>query len=156
MGSNDIYLGQLLDDRYEILEKIGVGGMAVVYKARCHRLNRFVAIKVLRNDLAQDADIRRRFRAESQAVAMMSHPNIVGVYDVCQSGDLEYIVMELIEGITLKQYITRKGVLTWKEVLHFSIQIAKALSHAHSIPQGIFLTQGSNLRFLHYRKILYF
>jgi len=132
MGSNDIYIGQMLDDRYEILEKIGVGGMAVVYKARCHRLNRLVAIKVLRNDLAQDADIKRRFRAESQAVAMMSHPNIVGVYDVCQSGELEYIVMELIEGISLKQYITRKGVLTWKEVLHFTIQICKALSHAHS------------------------
>lgn len=132
MGNNDIYIGQMLDDRYEILEKIGVGGMAVVYKARCHRLNRLVAIKVLRNDLAQDADIRRRFKAESQAVAMMSHPNIVGVYDVCQSGDLEYIVMELIEGINLKQYITRRGVLLWKEVLHFGIQIAKALSHAHS------------------------
>lgn len=132
MGSNDIYIGQMLDGRYEILEKIGSGGMAVVYKVRCHRLNRLVAIKVLRNDLAQDANIRRRFRAESQAVAMMSHPNIVGVYDVCQSGDLEYIVMELIEGVTLKQYITRKGMLTWKEVLHFSIQMAKALSHAHS------------------------
>ena len=132
MGSNDIYIGQMLDNRYEILEKIGQGGMAVVYKARCHRLNRFVAIKVLRNDLAQDESIRKRFRAESQAVAMMSHPNIVGVYDVCQSDGLEYIVMELIEGITLKQYITRKGVLTWKEVLHFSIQIVKALSHAHS------------------------
>jgi serine/threonine-protein kinase len=132
MGSNDIYIGQMLDNRYEILEKIGTGGMAVVYKARCHRLNRNVAIKVLRNDLAQDESIRKRFRAESQAVAMMSHPNIVGVYDVCRSDGIEYIVMELIEGITLKQYITRKGVLTWKEVLHFSIQIAKALSHAHS------------------------
>ena len=132
MGAGSIYIGQMLDNRYEILEKIGAGGMAVVYKAMCHRLNRLVAIKVLRNELAQDESVRRRFRAESQAVAMMSHPNIVGIYDVCQSDGLEYIVMELIEGITLKQYIARKKVLTWKETLHFSIQITKALAHAHS------------------------
>ena len=129
---DDMYIGRFLDDRYEILEKIGSGGMAVVYKARCHRLNRFVAIKILKSDLAQDPDLRRRFHAESQAVAMLSHPNIVSVYDVNHSDNVDYIVMELIEGITLKQYINRKGILNWKEVLHFTTQIAKALEHAHS------------------------
>ncbi len=128
----DVYIGQFLDNRYEILEKIGSGGMAVVYKARCHRLNRFVAIKILKSDLAQDAELRKRFHAESQAVAMLSHPNIVAVYDVSHSDNIDYIVMELIEGITLKQYINRKGILNWKEALHFTTQIAKALSHAHS------------------------
>ena len=128
----DVYIGQFLDNRYEILEKIGSGGMAVVYKARCHRLNRFVAIKILKSDLAQDVELRKRFHAESQAVAMLSHPNIVSVYDVSHSDNIDYIVMELIEGITLKQYINRKGILNWKEALHFATQIAKALSHAHS------------------------
>ena len=132
MDNNDKYIGQLLDGRYEILEKIGTGGMAVVYKARCHRLNRFVAVKILKDELASDEEFRRRFRTESQAVAMLSHPNIVSVYDVSRSGNVEYIVMELIDGITLKQYINRKGLLTWKESLHFATQIAKALQHAHS------------------------
>ncbi len=132
MGNTDKYIGQRLDNRYEILEKIGVGGMAVVYKARCHRLNRLVAVKILKEELAEDAEFRRRFQTESQAVAMLSHPNIVAVYDVSRSGNIEYIVMELIEGITLKQYINRKGLLNWKEALHFSTQVAKALSHAHS------------------------
>jgi len=129
---DDKYIGRMLDNRYEILEKIGSGGMAVVYKARCHRLNRLVAVKILKEELAGDAEFRRRFRSESQAVAMLSHPNIVAVYDVSHSDDIEYIVMELIEGITLKQYISRKGVLNWKEALHFSTQVCKALSHAHS------------------------
>jgi len=130
----DKYIGRLLDNRYEILEVIGTGGMAVVYKARCHRLNRLVAIKILKNDYLEDEDFRRRFHAESQAVAMLSHPNIVSVYDVSTSISLEadYIVMELIEGITLKQYMQTKGYLNWKETLHFGIQIAKALEHAHS------------------------
>ena len=130
----DKYIGRLLDNRYEILEMIGNGGMAVVYKARCHRLNRLVAIKILKNDYLEDEDFRRRFRAESQAVAMLSHPNIVAVYDVSTSVSLEadYIVMELIEGITLKQYMEKKGFLNWKETLHFAMQIAKALEHAHS------------------------
>jgi serine/threonine-protein kinase len=122
----------MLDGRYEILEIIGTGGMAVVYKARCHRLNRLVAVKILKSDLAQDADFRRRFHDESQAVAMLSHPNIVAVYDVSRSSKLEYIVMELIDGITLKQYMQRKGALNWREALHFITQIMKALSHAHS------------------------
>ena len=130
----DKYIGRLLDNRYEILEVIGTGGMAVVYKARCHRLNRLVAIKILKNDYLEDEDFRRRFHAESQAVAMLSHPNIVSVYDVSTSISLEadYIVMELIEGITLKQYMEKKGFLNWKETLHFAMQIAKALDHAHS------------------------
>ncbi|MDR1329182.1 MAG: Stk1 family PASTA domain-containing Ser/Thr kinase [Oscillospiraceae bacterium] len=132
MDANDKYIGRLLDNRYEILEKIGAGGMAVVYKARCHRLNRLVAVKILKEELAGDADFRRRFHTESQAVAMLSHPNIVAVYDVSKTARADYIVMELIEGITLKQYINRKGLLSWKESLHFSIQIAKAISHAHS------------------------
>ena len=132
MENNDKYIGKLLDDRYEILEKIGTGGMAVVYKARCHRLNRFVAVKILKEELTDDEEIRRRFKAESQAVAMLSNPNIVSVYDFSKSGNVEYIVMELIDGITLKQYINRKGMLNWKETLHFTTQIVKALSHAHS------------------------
>jgi len=130
--SSSLYIGQMLDNKYKIVEKIGAGGMAVVYKAMNHKLNRLVAIKVLRNDLAQDESVRRRFRAESRAVAMMSHPNIVGIYDVCRTDGLEYIVMELIEGITLKKYIARKKILTWKETLHFAIQITRALAHAHS------------------------
>ena len=132
MDGNDKYIGMLLDNRYEILERIGTGGMALVYKARCHRLNRLVAIKILKEELASDEEFRRRFHTESQAVAMLSHPNIVAVYDVSRSDNTEYIVMELIEGITLKQYINRKGLLSWKEALHFVIQIAKALDHAHS------------------------
>ena len=128
----DRYIGKLLDNRYEILEKIGSGGMADVYKARCHRLNRLVAIKILKEDLSQDAEFRRRFHAESQAVAMLSHPNIVSVYDVSHSDNIDYIVMELIEGITLKQYMEQKGTLNWREALHFATQICKALEHAHS------------------------
>ena len=128
----DKYIGRLLDNRYEILEVLGVGGMAVVYKARCHRLNRLVAVKILKDDFLQDEEFRRRFHSESQAVAMLSHSNIVSVYDVSTSADADYIVMELIDGITLKQYMERKGVLNWKETLHFAIQIAKALEHAHS------------------------
>ncbi len=129
----DQLIGKLLDNRYEIIERIGTGGMAVVYKARCHRLNRLVAVKVLRAELAQDADFRRRFHDESQAVAMLSHPNIMAVYDVSHSDDLDYIVMELLDGITLKQYMQKKGLpLNWREALHFITQIMKALSHAHS------------------------
>ena len=129
----DSYIGKLLDNRYEILDLVGTGGMAKVYKARCHRLNRLVAIKILREDLSQDAEFRRRFHDESQAVAMLSHPNIVAVYDVSRSSELEYIVMELIDGITLKQYMQKKGnKLNWREALHFATQITKALGHAHS------------------------
>ena len=128
----DPYIGKMLDNRYEILERIGTGGMAVVYKAKCHRLNRLVAVKILKSDLAQDADFRRRFNTESQAVALLSHPNIVTVYDVSRGGDTEYIVMELIDGISLKQYMARRGLLNWRESLHFITQIMRGLSHAHS------------------------
>ena len=126
------YIGKMLDNRYEILEVIGTGGMAVVFKAKCHRLNRMVAIKMLKKDLSEDAEFRRRFHDESQAVAMLSHPNIMAVYDVSRRGDMDYIVMELIDGITLKQYMERRGRLNWPESLHFISQIMKGLSHAHS------------------------
>ncbi len=128
----DQYIGRLLDDRYEILEVIGTGGMAVVYKARCHRLNRLVAIKILKDEYARDEEFRRRFHAEGEAVAMLSHPNIVQVYDVSSTEDANFIVMELIDGISLKQYMEKKGALNWKETLHFAMQIAKGLEHAHS------------------------
>jgi len=127
----DQYIGRLLDDRYEILEVIGTGGMAVVYKARCHRLNRLVAIKILKDEFARDEEFRRRFHAEGEAVAMLSHPNIVQVYDVSSTDNANFIVMELIDGISLKQYMEKKGVLNWKETLHFAMQIAKGLEHAH-------------------------
>ena len=128
----DQYIGRLLDNRYEILEIIGTGGMAVVYKARCHRLNRLVAIKILKDEFSRDEEFRRRFHAEGEAVAMLSHPNIVQVFDVSTSESANFIVMELIDGISLKQYMEKKGVLNWKETLHFSMQIAKGLEHAHS------------------------
>lgn len=129
----DQYIGKTLDNRYEILECIGTGGMAVVYKARDHRLNRLVAVKILKPELASDADFRRRFHDESQAVAMLSNANIVSVYDVSRSDGLNYIVMELIDGMTLKQYMQKRGMpLNWREALHFITQIMRALGHAHS------------------------
>lgn len=131
MPNTDKYIGKMLDDRYEILEVIGEGGMAVVYKALCHRLNRNVAVKIMRDDMAADEEFRQRFCAESHAVAMLSHPNIVAVYDVSHSDDIEYIVMELVDGITLRQYMDKRGAVPWREALHFTKQMAKALSHAH-------------------------
>ena len=128
----DRYIGRLLDNRYEILEVIGTGGMAVVYKARCHRLNRLVAIKILKDEHFRDEEFRRRFHHEGEAVAMLSHANTVQVYDVSSSDNADYIVMEMIDGITLKHYMEKKGTLNWKETLHFGMQIAKALEHAHS------------------------
>ena len=128
----DQYIGRLLDNRYEILDVLGTGGMAVVYKARCHRLNRLVAIKILKDEFSRDEEFRRRFNAEGEAVAMLSHPNIVQVYDVSSTNAANFIVMELIDGISLKQYMEKKGVLNWKETLHFAMQIAKGLEHAHS------------------------
>ena len=131
MENNDKYIGTLLDDRYEILQVIGEGGMAIVYKALDHRLNRNVAVKIMREDMLADEEFRSRFCAEAHAVAMLSHPNIVAVYDVSHSDAMEYIVMELVEGITLRQYMDRRGALAWREVLHFTKQIAKAIAHAH-------------------------
>jgi len=117
----DKYIGKMLDGRYEIIELIGSGGMANVYKAKCHRLNRMVAVKILKSDMAENEEIRRRFRDESRAVAQLSHANIVSVYDVSSSGDTEYIVMELIDGITLKQYMERRGQMDWRvPALHHS------------------------------------
>jgi len=154
MKENESLLGKLLDNRYEIQSIIGEGGMAVVYKAFCHRLNRFVAIKVLRDEYAEDEDFRRRFLAESHAIAMLSHPNIVAVYDVSSCDGVEYIVMELIEGITLKQYLSKRGALNWKEAVHFAKQTAKALSHAHQRgivhrdikPQNIMLLRDGTIK----------
>ena len=131
MENQDKYIGQVLDARYEILELIGEGGMSVVYKAKDTRLNRNVAVKVMRDEMAADEEFRRNFCAEAHAVAMLSNPNIVGVYDVSHSDDIEYIVMELVDGITLRQYMDKRGILNWREVLHFSRQIARALAHAH-------------------------
>lgn len=128
----DQYIGKMLDNRYELLELIGRGGMANVYKAKCHRLNRLVAVKILKSDLADSAEFRRRFHDESLAVAQLSHANIVSVYDVSKGDELDYIVMELIDGITLKQYMERRGKMDWREALHFIIQIMRGLSHAHS------------------------
>ena len=127
----DRYIGRMLDGRYEILDIIGVGGMAVVYKARCHRLERLVAIKLLKDENLEDEDLCRRFQDESRAVARLNHPNIVAVHDVSSIEDRDYIVMELIDGITLKQYITEKTRLNWRETVHFAINIATALEHAH-------------------------
>ncbi len=128
----DQYIGRMLDGRYEILDILGTGGMAVVYKARCHRLNRLVAIKILKDEFARDEEFRRRFRADGEAVAMLSHPNIVQVYDVSSTTSANFIVMELIDGISLKQYMEKRGSLNWKETLHFAMQIATGLEHAHS------------------------
>jgi len=131
MDYKDKYIGKVLDERYEIQELIGEGGMSVVYKANDLRLNRSVAIKIMRDEMAADEEFRRTFCAEAHAVAMLSHPNIVAVYDVSHSDEIEYIVMELVDGITLRQYMDRRGALKWQEVLHFTRQIARALAHAH-------------------------
>lgn len=125
-------LGKILDERYKIESVVGIGGMAVVYKAYDQQEDRYVALKVLRDDVAMDAESRRQFRKEYQAVGKLSHPNIRAVYDVVVSGDTEYIVMEYVDGVNLKQYLKKKGRLPWREVLGLSIQIARALSHAHS------------------------
>lgn len=135
-NTTDKYIGRILDDRYEIIELIGSGGMANVYKALCHRLNRYDAVKIMRDETAANTELRRRFRAESQAVAMLSHPNIVSVYDVSHSDDVEYIVMELIDGITLKQYLQKKAysiplrfwILLFKLQKRLSMRTARASS----------------------------
>ncbi len=124
--------GMLIGDRYEIIDKVGSGGMADVYKAMDHRLNRFVAVKVLKQEYSSDTKFVTKFRAEAQSVAGLSHPNVVGVYDVGEDSELYYIVMELVEGITLKKYIEKKGKLDIKEALGITIQIAQGLEAAHS------------------------
>lgn len=123
--------GTFLQDRYEILEQIGSGGMSVVYKAKCHKLNRLVAIKVLKEEFCNDSSFVSKFKMEAQSAAGLSHPNIVSVYDVIDEGKLHYIVMELIEGITLKSYIQKKGRLEIKETIGIAIQVAQGIAAAH-------------------------
>lgn len=126
-----LYPGTMLQDRYEILEKIGSGGMSDVYKAKCHKLNRLVAIKVLKSEFTSDATFVSKFKMEAQAAAGLSHPNIVNIYDVVDEGDIHFIVMELVEGITLTSYITKKGHLEVKEAIGIAIQVASGIEAAH-------------------------
>ena len=124
--------GMMISERYEIIDKAGSGGMADVYKAKCHRLNRFVAIKILKQEYSSDAKFVTKFRGEAQSVAGLSHPNIVNVYDVGDDDGLHYIVMELVEGITLKKFIEKKGKLDVKEATGIGIQIAQGMEAAHA------------------------
>jgi len=147
-------IGTLLSGRYEILELVGTGGMANVYKAKCTYLNRFVAIKVLKDEFKNDEEFLVRFNIESQAAAGLSHSNIVSVYDIGKEGDLHYIVMEYVEGVTLKEYLSQNGALPCDKVVDFSIQIASALQHAHRKgivhrdikPQNIIVTKDNVLK----------
>jgi serine/threonine-protein kinase len=123
--------GKVLGNRYELINKIGGGGMAIVYRAKCNMLNRFVAVKVLRSEFVNDTEFVKRFRIESQAAASLSHPNIVSIYDVGQEGDVQYIVMEYVDGITLKEYIDSEGIIEWREAINISIQICQAIENAH-------------------------
>ena len=142
-------IGKMLDNRYEILEKIGNGGMATVYKAKCHVLNRYVAIKILRDEFTTDSEFIKRFNTEAQSAASLTHPNIVSIYDVGNEDNLYYIVMELIKGKTLKQIINEDGMLSWKWSVNIAIQIASALetAHKHNIihrdikPHNIIITE---------------
>ena len=132
MDKFERYVGVVFDNRYKIDKIIGVGGMAVVYKAIDLLMKRIVAVKMLRDEIAADEQSVRRFINESKAVAMLSHPNIVNIYDVSVRDNVKYIVMEYVEGITLKNYMTRKGVLSVKEIISYSEQILNALEHAHA------------------------
>lgn len=123
--------GQVLGNRYELIEKIGGGGMSLVYKARCRLLNRFVAVKIMRPEFINDQEFVKRFRIEAQSAASLSHPNIVPIYDVGNDGNIHYIVMEYVDGITLKDYISQKGSLPWREAVNIAIQICSAIKHAH-------------------------
>ncbi len=150
----DNYVGKRLDGRYEIREIIGVGGMAVVYKAYDNIDDRLVSIKVLKDEFLANEEFRRRFKNESKAIAVLSHPNIVKVYDVSLGDKLQYIVMEYVEGITLKEYIEQQGVIPWKEAVHFTTQILRALQHAHDKgivhrdikPQNIMLLENGTIK----------
>ena len=127
-----INIGAVISGRYEIIEKVGTGGMADVYRAKDHRLNRYVAVKILKNEYSEDAKFVTKFRQEAQAIACLSHPNIVGVYDVGQEQDMHYIVMEFVDGITLKKYIEQKGKLSVREAVGIGLQIANGLEAAHA------------------------
>lgn len=150
----DKYIGKRLDGRYEIHELLGVGGMAYVYKAYDNIEKRWVAIKILKEELAGNSDFLRRFRNESKAIAVLSHPNIVKVYDVSFGDRIQYIVMEYIDGITLKQYIEQQGEIKWREALYFTVQILRALQHAHEKgiihrdikPQNIMLLEDGTIK----------
>jgi serine/threonine protein kinase len=124
-------IGKMLNNRYEVLEKIGNGGMATVYKAKCHVLNRYVAIKILKDEFTTDSEFIKKFNTEAQSAASLAHPNIVQIYDVCNEDNLYYIVMELIQGKTLKEIINEDGILSWKWSVNIAIQIASALETAH-------------------------
>ena len=124
--------GMFLADRYEIIEQIGNGGMSDVYKAKCHKLNRYVAIKVLKKEFSEDKTFVSKFRAEAQSAAGLTHPNIVNVYDVGDEDGIYYIVMELVEGITLKKYIEKRGRIPYREAVSIAIQVAKGMEAAHS------------------------
>ncbi|MBQ3561957.1 MAG: serine/threonine protein kinase, partial [Clostridia bacterium] len=127
----DRFVGKRLDGRYEIREILGIGGMAVVYKAYDNVENRIVAIKILRKEYATNEEFLRRFKNESKAISLLSHPNIVKIYDVSFGDLIQYIVMEYIEGITLKEFIEREGSLSWKDAVYYTIQILRGLQHAH-------------------------
>ena len=132
MDSFEKYVGQVFDKRYRIMKVIGIGGMAVVFEAMDMLMRRNVAVKMLKDEINNDAQSVKRFINESKAVAMLSHPNIVNIYDVSVKDDRKYIVMELVDGITLKNYILKKGVLSFHEVIGITEQILMALEHAHS------------------------
>ena len=148
------YVGKRLDGRYEIMEVIGVGGMAVVYKAFDNIDHRIVAVKILKSEYLANEEFKRRFRNESKAVAVLSHPNIVKVFDVSFGDAIQYIVMEYIEGITLKNYITQQGIVDQREALYFIMQILRALKHAHDKgivhrdikPQNILLVSDGTIK----------
>ena len=127
-----VKIGMMIGDRYEILEKIGTGGMSDVYKAKCHKLNRYVAVKVLKQEFCENANFVSKFRIEAQAAAGLMHPNIVNVYDVGEEGDIHYFVMELVEGITLKKYIEKKARLSYKEAVSIAIQVSMGIDAAHN------------------------
>ena len=128
----DPMIGKMLDNRYELLDLIGRGGMAMVYKAKCHRLNRYVAVKILKQEYSSDKNFITKFRGEAQSAAGLSHPNIVSVYDVGEDNGLHYIVMELVEGITLKKYIEKKARLSYKEAVSIAIQVGMGIEAAHN------------------------
>jgi eukaryotic-like serine/threonine-protein kinase len=146
--------GMFLADRYEILEQIGTGGMSDVYKAKCHKLNRYVAIKVLKPEFSQDKTFVSKFRVEAQSAAGLTHPNIVNVYDVGDENGIHYIVMELVEGITLKKYIEKRGRLPYKEAISIAIQVANGMeaAHNHNIvhrdikPQNIIISKDGKVK----------
>jgi len=127
-----VKIGMMMGDRYEILEKIGTGGMSDVYKAKCHKLNRYVAVKVLKQEFSENANFVSKFHVEAQAAAGLMHPNIVNVYDVGEENGIHYIVMELVEGITLKKYIEKKARLSYKEAVSIAIQVSMGIEAAHN------------------------